>query len=50
MSLWVMVGIGAAAVGAILMGALADAIGLQMALIGSAAVGMALSAWLMVRG
>jgi predicted MFS family arabinose efflux permease len=50
MSLWIMVGIGAAAVGAILMGALADAIGLQMALIGGAAVGMALSAWLMVRG
>ena len=49
MSLWVMVGIGAAALGAIFMGALADAIGLQAALIGGAAAGMALSAWLAAR-
>ncbi len=49
MSLWVMVGIGSAAFGAILMGALADAIGLDAALIGGAATGMAASAWLMLR-
>lgn len=49
MSLWVMVGIGAAALGAILMGGLADAVGLGPALIGGAAAGMVLSAWLMAR-
>jgi len=49
MSLWVMVGIGAAALGAIIMGALADAIGLQAALIGGAIAGMAISAWLTIR-
>lgn len=47
MSLWVMVGIGAAALGAILMGALADAIGLQAALIGGAAAGGVMSARMM---
>ena len=49
MSLWVMVGIGSAAFGAILMGALADAIGLDAALIGGAVAGMAVSAWLMLK-
>ncbi len=49
MSLWVMVGIGAAALGAILMGALADAVGLQAALIGGCVTGTGASIWLMRR-
>ena len=50
MSLWIMVGIGAAAFGAVLMGAAADLVGLRPALIGGAMLGSALSAWLLWRG
>ncbi|MEM7270278.1 MAG: MFS transporter [Pseudomonadota bacterium] len=49
MSLWVMVGIGAAAFGAIIMGALADLIGFAPALIGGSAIGMILSVGLLLR-
>lgn len=49
MSLWVMVGIGSAAIGAIILGALADIFGLGPALIAGTLVGAGLSAAVMLR-